>query len=71
MKTFDAIWSFLTYIAGIFLIPFYAVNLVRDPESYWNWVGLVVWVYLILANILDVYGTKAVREGIKQTEEGN
>ncbi len=53
IKLTSAIISLLIYILGIFILPGLIVDVIKNPTSYWDWVAIVIWVYLLADNIVS------------------
>lgn len=65
-NVWNAVWAIAIYIAGIFMLPYFIVTVVNHPHDYWNWVGLVIWAYLLLSTLVEAYIKNPIVSAIKE-----
>jgi hypothetical protein len=50
----------------MFILPLAIVRLVKDPDDYWSWVGLVVWIWLLLSTLVTTFVTDPIVKAVKE-----
>jgi hypothetical protein len=65
-RLFNTIIALAIYVAGMFILPLAIVRLVKDPDDYWSWVGLVVWIWLLLSTLVTTFVTDPIVKAVKE-----